>query len=212
MMVDAATQARELVRIVRADTGLPAAVRRHAGALASLAAANPDLAIERLEALRVATLPALAMVPPTIDYARCVSVEVFWRYNLDPLVKEMFVTPEDYRRSIESSREPALRLESDLGPHPIAPAANSWLVPTTRVAGVSAADMRIQLNFDQPPPYVVMVFSVARMNASGVRVRVPTGIDAIPSRLIQWFRENVPDERIDRDIPRAALERIEWRP
>jgi hypothetical protein len=212
VMVDAATQARELVRIVRGDAGLPGAVRRQAGALASLATANPDLAIERLEALRVAALPSLPMVPPAVDYARCVAIEVFWRYNLDPRVKELFVAPEDYRRSIESSPEPEVRLESDLGPQSIAPAANSWLVPSARLDGVSAADMRIQLNFDQPPPYVVMAFSVARMFAAGVEVRVPTGIDAIPSRLTQWFRENVPDERIDRDIPRAALERIEWRP
>ena len=211
-MVDAATQARELVRIVRGDAGLPGAVRREAGALASLAAANPDLAIERLEALRLTALPSLPMVPPTVDYARCVSIEIYWRYNVNPLVKEFFVAPEDYRRSIESSAQPEAQLELDLGPQPIAAAANSWLVPAARLAGVSAADMKVQLNFDQPPPYVVMVFTVARMVASGVRVRVPTGIDAIPSRLIQWFRENVPDERIDRDIPRSALERLEWRP
>jgi len=149
---------------------------------------------------------------PLVDYARCVSVEVFWRFNLNPRVKDVFVTPEDYRRWIESDPEPSTILESDLGDQVIVPAANSWLVPSERIHRMSAAELKVQINFDQPPPYIVMVFSVERMIGAGVQVRPPTGIDAIPSRLTHWYRENVPDERIDRDIPRAALERVEWRP
>jgi hypothetical protein len=210
--VDAATQARELVRIVRGDTELPAGVRRQAGALASLAASNPDLAIERLLSLRLETLPMLPMEWPAVDYARCVSIEVYWRFNLDPRLKDAFVAPEDYRRWIETDPHPSVALEAGLGLQLIVPAANSWLVPNARVMGLSAAQLKVQLNFDQPPPYVVMVFSVDRMVAAGVRVRVPTGLDAIPSRLTHWYRENVPDERSDRDVPRSALEGIEWRP
>lgn len=57
-----------------------------------------------------------------------------------------------------------------------------------------------------------MVFSMAKMKAVGMKVREPRGIDAIPKRLIRWHQGDVPDERIDNDIPRSALERIEWRP
>jgi len=53
---------------------------------------------------------------------------------------------------------------------------------------------------------------VARMTSSGVQVRKARGVDAIPSRLIQWYPDNVPDERIDRDVPHSALERILWLP
>jgi hypothetical protein len=209
--IDIATQAKDLVRIVRDDSHLPAKVRREAGAIASLASSNPDLAIDRLEALRLSTLPALPLSTPTLDYARCVSLEVFWRFNLDPAVKRLFVTAEDYRRWIESRPLPEHQLKKDLGAQLLAPSANSWLVPVALLDGLSASELKIRLNFGQPPPYVLMVLSVATMTAAGVEVRSPTGVDAIPSRHTQWFRENVPDERIDRDIPRAALERIEWR-
>ena len=210
-MADAATQARELIRIVRDDPGLPVPVRRDAGKLAALGAFNPDLALERLDELRLTAIPHLPMDPPAVDYVRCLSVEVFWRFNLDVAIKGLFVTPEDYRRFIETDPDPTERLAEHLGPQLIVPAANSWLIPASRIAGLSGAQAKVLLNFEQQPPYVVMMFSVARLTSSGVQVREPRGVDAIPSRLIQWSPDNVPDERIDRDVPRSALERIEWR-
>jgi hypothetical protein len=79
------------------------------------------------------------------------------------------------------------------------------------VEGLSGAQMKVRLNVRQDPPYVMLIWMVDGMLASGVTVRVPCGLDAIPSRLLQWYRENVPNERIDGDLPRMALERIEWR-
>ncbi len=211
-MADAATEARELIRIVRDDPGLPAQVRRSAGELAALGASNPDLALERMDELHRTVVAQLPMDPPTIDYARCVCVEVFWRFNLDPSIKEFFASPQDYRRFIETDPEPGQRLAEHLGPQLIVPEANSWLIPDSSLAGLSGPQAKALLNFTQPPPYVVMVFTVEQMSEAGVLVREPRGIDAIPSRQIQWFPDNVPDERIDRDVPRAALGRIEWRP
>lgn len=211
MLVDASTEARELIRIIRKDSGLPLPIRRAAGRLAALASTNPDLALERLGALRASALPLLPMEQPTIDYSRCISVEVFWRYNLAPTLRDYFVTPEDYRRVVEQSPNPSARLSADLGQGYVVPAQNSWLVPNDSIDGLTGMDMKVRLNFDQPPPYVVFVLSVPRMKASGVAVRAPRGVDTVPSRLIQWFPENVPGERIDRDIPVAAVERIEWR-
>ena len=173
---------------------------------------NPDLALSRFLELHADVAPLLPRTDPTIDYVRCVSVETFWRFNVDASLKAYFVTAEDYRRSVEGEVDPAARLTNDLGADPVVPAANSWLVPASDVDGLTGAEAKARLNFTQDPPYAVMVWSVARMIGAGVTVRAPRGVDAIPSRLLQWYPENVPDERIDGDLPRTALERIEWRP
>ena len=122
------------------------------------------------------------------------------------------MSPEGYRRFIETDPNPATRLARDLGPDEIAPATHSWLVPVHRVAGLTGVQTKARLNFDQQPPYVMMVFSAAKMKDADMRVREPRGIDAIPNRLIQWRSGNVPDERIDHELRRRALTRIEWRP
>lgn len=211
-MPDPAIEARELVRIVSSDVGLSHRVRTRAAALTVLADTNPDLALTRLVELHADVAPALPRAQPTVDYVRCLSVEIFWRFNLEPARKAYFVSPEDYRRAVEADPDPSIRLLADLGPDPVVPAANSWLVPRTHVAGLAGSQIKVHLNMSQAAPYVVFVWSVARMIDAGVTVRAPRGVDAIPSRLLQWFPENVPDERIDGDLPRMALERIEWRP
>lgn len=75
--------------------------------------------------------------------------------------------------------------------------------PDNHTGGLGRVDLR---------PYIVMTLAVRKMQASGVEIRVPRGVDAIPSRLVRWSREGVPNERIDQDIPTAALGRLEWRP
>lgn len=57
-----------------------------------------------------------------------------------------------------------------------------------------------------------LIFPMERMLAAGVRVREPRGVDAIPSRLTQWVPGDVPGERIDENIPVAALGDLQWRP
>jgi len=210
-MADAATEVRELIRIVRDDTGLPEFVRRRAGELAALGSTNPDLAIERLDDLRREVIPDLALVAPTVDYARAVSAEVFWRFNVKSAIKSMFSNAEDYRRFVDSDRDPVSVLWDHLGAQPLAPAASSWLVPAMSIAGLTGPQTRVRLNFEQNPPYVVMVLSTSKMASVGVLVRSPRGVDAIPSRHLQWFPENVPDEQIDGTLPVEALEVLEWR-
>ena len=208
---DVATEARELVRIVSSDTSLPTRVRHRAGALAVLAGTNPDLALTRLAELRAEVVPRLSTEAPRVDYARCVGIEVFWRRNLLPVRRAYLATPEDYRLAVDADADPPARLLADLGPDLVVPAANSWLIPLADLARFSGAQMRARLNMGQDPPYVVLIFSVARMLLAGVTVRVPCGLDAVPSRLLQWYQENVPDERIDGDLLQIALARIEWR-
>ena len=69
-----------------------------------------------------------------------------------------------------------------------------------------------RLRIDGEPPYIVMVFPAERVDATGVGIRAPRGIDVIPGRLLQWSPGDVRDECIDRDIPTAALGGLEWRP
>ena len=95
---------------------------------------------------------------------------------------------------------------------PLVPAAHSWLVPVTRIAGLDGAGTKRCLRIDAEPPYIVMVFPAAKMASVGVEIREPRGIDAVPARLVQWSPGDVPDERIDQDIPSAALGGLEWRP
>ncbi len=76
-MADAATQARELIRIVCDDTRLPLRVRQDAGKLTVLATSNSHLALERLGGLNKATVPYLPLFPPATDYARFLCVEFF---------------------------------------------------------------------------------------------------------------------------------------
>ena len=50
------------------------------------------------------------------------------------------------------------------------------------------------------------------MRAAGVEVREPRGLDVVPGRFLQWVAGDVAGERIDEDIPVAALGGLEWRP
>ena len=65
---------------------------------------------------------------------------------------------------------------------------------------------------DNEPPYLVLIFPAEKMKAAGMAVREPRGLDAVPTQLVHWVPGDVPDERIDQDIPATALGGIEWRP
>ena len=88
----------------------------------------------------------------------------------------------------------------------------TWLVPISRISGLDGIRTKRRLRIDGEPPYIVMVFPAEGMDATGVEIRAPLGIDAIPGRLLQWSPGDVPDECIDLDIPTPALGGLEWRP
>lgn len=212
MIYDASTQAQELIRIVSTDRCLASSVRSQARELDLVRASNPDLALLALKDLYAATAPTLPMATPTLDYARFVPMWAFWEFNLSDVVRRRHRTLTAYRSYVATSSNPDAQLAADLGPQLLAPAANSWLIPLRNVAGLTGSEVKRELRIDPPPPYVVMVLSVAKMVMSNVQVRDPRGIDAIPHRLLQWRAGDVTDEQIDRDIPVAALERLEWWP
>lgn len=213
IMVNAVTMARQLIQIVTTDPGLPRYVRREAGSLESLASSKPGLVVEELEGLRRRVIPDLPLQAPAADYARCVSVPVFWRHHLNPVQRRTFRSADLYRRYLESLNNRVEVISNDMRrDEPLVPAAHSWLVPISRISGLDGIQTRRRLRIDDEPPYIVMVFPAERMDATGVEVRAPLGIDVIPGRLLQWSPGDVPDERIDRDIPTAALGGLEWRP
>ena len=166
----------------------------------------------RLEDLRARVLPDLPLLPPECDYARCVSVDTFWRFHVDPAVRGLFRHHTEYQRHLEAAPDPALVARSHLSDGVLIPAPHSWLVPADRIAGLSGLQTRSLLLVEQRPPYLVMIFPMERMLGAGVGVREPRGIDAVPKRFTRWVPEDVPGERIDEDIPLAALGGLLWRP
>ena len=157
-------------------------------------------------------VPDLPLQPPTCDYARCVPVDTFWRYHIEPGRRELFATPEDYRFHLDASADPAAAAREDLQDGILVTAAHSWLVPADRIAGLDGVQLRSRLKLDREPPYIVMMLPAVRMRVAGVEVREPRGLDVIPGRFRRWSPGDVPEERIDQDIPVAALGDLEWRP
>lgn len=210
-MPHSAITAQKLARNVCSDRGLPKNVRRRARRLLRLAGQQPDRVIDQLNKLRVQVIPQLKMEFATIPYARCVSIETFYRYHLAYDIYDVFRTPSDYRNFIGSLSDPDVQLLDDLREGILIPAEYSWLVPYNYIRRLTAIQINTRLNFNQAPPYVVMVFTVDSFLRAGVKIREPRGTDTIPSGFTEWFPNNVEGERIDSDIPRAALEDIEWR-
>lgn len=209
-MLHSAITAQKLAHNVCRDTGLPENVRQEAANLLWSAWQHPDRVIERLDALRVKVTPQLTTELAKIPYARCVSVENFYKYHLSDEVRDAFPTPSDYQNFIYSQSSPEVRLRDDLKDGIIIPAKNSWLVPYNYIKGSKTCEIKKKLNFNQAPPYVVMIFTAYSFSRAGIKIREPRGTDTIPHQHTQWSSNNVKDERIDSDIPRTALENIEW--
>lgn len=214
-MADTTADVQQLARIVAGDHQLPRDARREAAVLAGLARRQPGRAREGLERLRERLLPDLVLHMPACDYGRCVSVETFWRHHLRPDRKQYFGPGHrSYLAHLRSQRDPAATAHADLSHAPVVvPADYSWLVPLQQIVGVDGPTLvrRLQLR-GSSPPFLIFVFPEDRLRHEGVTVREPRGVDAVPAKLLQWTPGGVPNERIDRDIPLAALGRLEWRP
>ena len=205
--------ARELIRIISGDTRLPNYVRQKAASLQPLATSNPSLVFDNLEELRQQVVLDLALEPPTCDYSRCVPVEAFWRHNLAPERRSVFATSNDYLHWLQLQSDPGAAALRDISSGDIVPAPHSWLVPSDRIGGLNGRGLKTRLKLNgSEPPYLVFMFPMANLKAAGVEVREPRGIDTVPARQVQWSPGDVPEERIDLDIPHTALGRIEWRP
>lgn len=119
-----------------------------------MVSSKPDLVLDNLEALRELVIPDLALVRPTVDYARCVSVDVFWDYHMNPGRREFFTNDARvYRRYLEASTDPVHVIRRDLRDSEIlVPAAHSWLVPSDQIAGLDGTTTKSHLQIDDDPP------------------------------------------------------------
>ncbi len=211
-MHNAAREAIDLIQLVASDTKLNQSARREAKKLFPLAASEPEMVWDRLEALRERVVPDLRLWPADCDYARCVSVDAFWRHHLATRHRDFFRHHGQYQRFLESQADPSAVSRSHLAGDVLVPAPHSWLIPAAKIAGLSGLQTRSRLQIKQKPPYLVMIFPMALMKAAGVGVREPRGLDAVPGRFVRWSSGDVVGERIDEDIPLDALGDIVWRP
>ncbi len=211
-MYNAVKDALDLINVVTSDTKLRRSVRQEAKGLVPLTASQPELVEVRLESLRRRVVAGLPLWPPDRDYARCVSVDVFWRFHLAAHHREFFRQPGQYLKFLESQADPSAVALRQLAGGVLVPAPHSWLIPETRITGLNGPQTRSRLQIKQKPPYLVMIFPMALMKAAGVDVREPRGLDAVPGRFVRWSPCGVSGERIDNDIPMAALGGMEWRP
>jgi hypothetical protein len=79
---------------------------------------------------------------------------------------------------------------------------------------MSAAQLRKHLSIRPLPPFVILVMALRDLLLSGVTVRPPRAVDAIPRRLTEWVPGGLPSggvEYIDGPIPRTAVSRVVWR-
>ena len=188
-------------------------MRIEANSLEALVPISPELVHQRLDRLRQKVLPDLGVDTPTVDYARCVSIDVFYHHHLQPARRVFFRDPDDYLYYLEGTSDPAGVAQSELSEEStLVPASHSWLIPAHHITELGGAMIKSRLRIRQDPPYIVMVFPVERMTRANVGVREPRGLDAVPGSFTQWSPRDVPDERIDEDIPLSALGSLEWKP
>src|SRR5438105_586674 len=99
-------QAHDLIGLIEGDTDLPVGVRHAAGAERALLLTKPDRVLQHLEELADRVRPLLVVADPTSDLAKCLGIENYWAFYLDPDVKMFFDDSETYRRRIEAASDP----------------------------------------------------------------------------------------------------------
>ena len=201
-----------LIDLIRRDKSLGSSTKRKARACSKFVASNPQEAINRLEGLYAATAPTLVRAPPDDDYARVISLYDFWRYNLSDAARTGYTHFAHYARVVQQQRNPNVLLHQHLDQRRLFPARHSWMAPKALIKGKPGTEIKELLRLTHDPPYVVMTLSRHKMDQNDVTIRKPVSLDAIPGRLLQWDRGDVPGERVDGDIPYAALGSLAWMP
>lgn len=204
-----------MLQKVREDAALPRHLRdravRAAGDLT-----QSVRALQRLQRLAENELPLIPRSQPTRGLSRVVSAGTFLRYHLEPEFREVFTTTDDFVRYVDSSADPNAELFAHLSPSPIAiPWQRSWLAPTRQIRGLSGNDLIrvLELGADAEPPFVALHMPLDRLQGAGVLVRPPCSLDSVLGPNPQWSPTGLAsgvDEFVDGDVPRDAVERVEW--
>ena len=200
-------------RTIEQDHALRAAERRKLDRFRRMAGTRPALANAGLIQLALEVASDLARSIPKAALARCVSIQVFYTHHLDADTKVDLPTVAAFEAFVGALDQPNEFLMGHLSPvEPIFPAKNSWLIPADRIAGLSADRTREFLQVDYRPPLVIFHMPLQRLHDVGVTVRKPRSIDTVAHDFAQWRPSSVPGELIDADVPRSAIDSIEWRP
>ena len=158
-MHNAAREAIDLIEVVASDTKLKHSVRQEARRLVPLAASQPELVEVRLEALRQRVVPDLPLWPPRD--ARCVSVDVFWRFHLATNHRDFF-RQSGYLKFLESQAGPSAVARSQLAGDVVQHRTHGFLRRRSLVSTVHRPDLGCK---SSRPPYLVMIFPMALMRA-----------------------------------------------
>ena len=216
MDADARQKIATLAEMVASDDPLPAHIRQRARELRADALENHELALAHLVELSEETAPLLARDAPQDDLARCVGMEVYWLHHLDRDRRESYVSANEYADFVRDAADPGDQLQQDLSQDPIVfPAPYSWMVPSDQIQGLNGLATQVALASVQRPPLVVFEMPLALLLASGVTVRHPRAIDAVPRQHVQWQPGGLPSgipEFVDGDVPLQAVAETEWRP
>jgi hypothetical protein len=205
-----------MIDVVEGDTLLPASLRRQFSDVRPLVADDPELALARLVGMAATVALGLHRDLPEHDLAKCAGIEGFFSFYLADDVRAFFRGPEEYRRRIEAVSDREMVLLNDLSTTtPLIPAENSWLTDWNSIASMSGTRLRKHLSIRPLPPFVVLVMVLRDLLLSGVTVREPRAVDAIPRRLTEWVPGGLPSgglEYIDGPMPRTAVSRVVWKP
>ena len=183
--------------------------------LAADAAHAPSLAFEELRLVATLEAARLDTFAPTTTLYRAVALETFQLYCVAAEWRAPAVHPEVFRRYVERHTDPDAFLLSTIAHGIVFPADHSWLIDATGIERLSGTDLVHALQLDkQTPPMVLCRLTADRMRDAGVRIRRPTGFDAVLGRHTIWspngLRAGV--EYVDLDIPGSAVEVALWRP
>lgn len=209
--------ARVLVDLVIRDDNLPEPLRLRVAQLEDLVDQHPDLAIAHLEQEASQYAAWAHYTQPRARLMKAVSVDSLWQHYIDDQVKANFPDPEGYRRYLDWLPDAAGQVEQDLkASDALIPAPYSWLAPYADTVDRSAWELIVDLELapSTRPPLVLLVLRNTGLETLGIGVREPRATDAVPGRQIQWRPTGLDseiDEFIDRDIPVAAIERVELR-
>jgi len=192
-----------------------AALKHRLRELAADTADAPSLAFEELRLIATLEAARLETAAPTATLYRAVAVDTFQRYCVADEWRAPAVHPEVFRRYIERHTDPDAFLLSTISQGTVFPADHSWLIDATGIEELSGTDLVHALQLDkQTPPMVLCRLTPDRMTDAGVRIRRPTGFDAVLGRHTIWspngLRAGV--EYVDLNIAGSAVEVTLWRP
>ncbi len=201
-----------LVNRVGQDRSLEERYRRRASRLLARVD-EPALVLRRLQQSAREALPTLPRTAPTAALVRAVTAGAFWQHHAQPVVRDSFLTGEDFARYVGTAPDPGDTLRHFLAPNPLLVEWQwSWLAELVHIRALTGTQISQALELNQSPPLVLFIFAREDLLREGVTVRKPNSLDSVLGPHLQW-RAGGPlsgvREYVDGSVPLAALSTIE---